>query len=278
MTTMKIRAFAKQHAVWLYFVLAFLISWGGSFAGWGGQFLRHEPFAQNEVWLIGLVMLAGPLLSGIAMTGLVDGRQGLRKLFAGMARWRVGIRWYGALLLFPALILGVLLVLAALGWQDLTPTFFAPGIMMGIGAGFIEELGWMGFAFPNMRRNRSALRAAAWLGLIHAAWHFLTGYMVQSSDFGRYWLPQFAGFFVFVLALRCLIVWVYANTGSLLLAQLMHGFSTGFLGILVPIGASPQSWAVFYPVYGVVLCVVVAIVIGWSGLELVRAGRRLSTA
>ena len=74
---MKIRAFAKRHAVWVYFVLAFLISWAGSFAGWGGQFLRHEPFAQNQVWLMGLVMLAGPFLSSIAMTCLVDGKEGL---------------------------------------------------------------------------------------------------------------------------------------------------------------------------------------------------------
>jgi membrane protease YdiL (CAAX protease family) len=268
---MKIKAFAERHSVWMYFSLAFLISWGGSLAGWGGRFLRGESIAQNETWLMGLVMLSGPFFSGITMAALVNGRQGLRNLFAGMGKWRVGIRWYAALLLFPALILGVLLVLVALGWRELTPTFFAPGILMGIGGGLIEETGWMGFAFPRMRRNRGVLSAAAGLGLIHAAWHFLPDYMMQSVGFGRYWLPYFAGFFVFVSALRFLIMWAYANTGSLLVAQLMHGFSSGSLGILVPIGVSPQSWAVFYPVYAIVMCAVAAIVIGLSGRELVRA-------
>jgi membrane protease YdiL (CAAX protease family) len=275
---MNIRAFAKRHAVWIYFTLAFVISWGGNLAGWGGKFLRGEPFTQSEVWLMGLVMLAGPFVTGIVMTALVDGRQGLRGLFGGMAKWRVGIKWYGALLLFPALVLGVSLLLVALGWSELMPTFFAPGIVMGLSAGLIEETGWMGFAFPQMRKRRSALAAAAWLGLIHAAWHFLAGYMVQSAEFGPYWLPYFAGFFVFVFALRFLIVWVYENTGSLLLAQLMHAFSTGFLGVLVPMSISPQSWVVFYAAYAAAICIVAAIAVGWSGKRLVRRAPGLGTA
>jgi membrane protease YdiL (CAAX protease family) len=182
-----------------------------------------------------------------------------------MVKWRVDIKWWAPLLIFPALILIVSWALVALGWRDLMPSFFAPGIVMGLSAGLIEETGWTGFVYPRMRRNRSALGAAAWLGLIHAGWHFLPGYMCQSADFGPYWLPHFVGFFVFVAALRFLIAWVYEKTGSLLMAQLMHAFSTGFLGVLVPMGASPQSWAVFYGAYAVALCAVVAIVIGLSG-------------
>jgi membrane protease YdiL (CAAX protease family) len=240
--------------------------------------MRGESFAPSEVWLMGGVMLLAPFLSGIIMTALVRGRRGLRELFARMTETRVGVRWYLVLLVFPILILAVTAVLATTGWPELSPAFFAPGIAMGVLAGFLEETGWMGFAYPEMARGRSVLVATTCLGLIHAGWHFLADYMVQSSKFGQYWLPYFAGFFVFVFALRFLIVWVYTNTGSLLLAQLVHGFSTGFLAILVPIGVSPQSWAVFYPVYAVVLCLVVLMVIAAYGTRLVRTRTQQSTA
>jgi len=80
----------------------------------------------------------------------------------------------------------------------------------------------------------------------------------------------FAGFFLFVIALRFIIVWIYVNTESLLLAQLAHASSTGFLGILVPMGLSPANTAVFYLAYAGVLSVVVAVVVGRYGPSLRR--------
>jgi hypothetical protein len=52
-------------------------------------------------------------------------------------------------------------------------------------------------------------------------------------------------------AMRILIVWVYVNTESLFLAQLMHASSTGFLSILVPASVSPAQESFWYAVYGV---------------------------
>ncbi len=63
------------------------------------------------------------------------------------------------------------------------------------------------------------------------------------------------------MALRVLIVWVYANTKSLLLSQLMHASSSGFFVALIPTAIAPQNWAVFYLVYGVVLWIPAAAVI-----------------
>jgi hypothetical protein len=60
-------------------------------------------------------------------------------------------------------------------------------------------------------------------------------------------------------AMRFLLVWVYSNTESLLLAQLMHASSTGFLIMLVPLTLSPAKDTLFYLVYGVVLWVAVAV-------------------
>jgi membrane protease YdiL (CAAX protease family) len=195
------------------------------------------------------------------MTYLINGRQGLRDLFSRMRRWRVGGRWYAALLIFPALILAVSLTLSAGAYPDLSPTFFVPGIFMGLFAGLVEEVGWMGFAFPMMRSKRSILGATIWLGVLHAVWHVVADFLGQYQAFGGYWLPYFLAFSLFVVALRVLIVWVYENTGSLLLAQLMHSSSSGFLAILIPMGIAPMSWVVFYSAYAVVLSTVALIVV-----------------
>jgi membrane protease YdiL (CAAX protease family) len=119
---------------------------------------------------------------------------------------------------------------------ELSPIFLTPGIVMGLLAGLVEEVGWMGFAYPMMQLNRSILRTGIYLGLLHALWHIVPDFLGNYNALGGYWLPYFLGFTVFVVALRVLIVWVYANTGSLLLAQLMHASSTGFFVILIPTG------------------------------------------
>jgi membrane protease YdiL (CAAX protease family) len=267
---MKIKAFIQRHPVGMYFGLAFFISWVGSFLAGGSKFLQGDAMELNDLWSMGFAMLAGPSVSGIAMTYLVDGKKGLQDLFARMKKWQVGGRWYAALLIFPVLILSVSLALTALVSRELTPTFFALGTLMGLFAGLIEEIGWMGFAFLKMQLKRSILSTSIYLGFFHALWHIVADFLGNSATFGEHWLPYFAGFFLFVMALRVLIVWVYANTRSLLLAQLMHASSTGFLAIIVPMDMEPVYWSILYRVYAVVLCAVAAIVIARYGKQLVR--------
>jgi len=41
-----------------------------------------------------VAMLLGPSVASILLTGLVDGRAGLREMLTRMTRWRVAARWY----------------------------------------------------------------------------------------------------------------------------------------------------------------------------------------
>ena len=121
-----------------------------------------------------------------------------------------------------------------------------------------------------MRRTRGILGASIVLGFVHALWHLPADYLGNSNAFGAQWLPYFASFFVFVIALRILIAWVYTNTESVLLAQLMHASSSGFLAVLVPIGIGGLNWSTFYATYAVVLWGAVAIVLARYGDEWTR--------
>ena len=260
---MKIKSLIHRYPVASYFVLAYLISWGGSFAIGGPKFLRGDPLDFEDAMRMGPLMLAGPFIAGIVMTYLVDGKTGLWDLFSRMLKWRVGLRWYAAaLLIFPVLILGVLWALTALVSPDFAPTFITFGILGGLLAGFIEETGWMGFAYPRMETKYGTWRATIYLALLHGLWHAMAGYLGEAGTYGVYWLPRFiAMWFVAMTAMRVLLVWIYKNTGSLLLAQLTHASSSGFLIILGPSTISPANGTLWFAVYAVILWVPAAIVI-----------------
>ena len=244
---------AKRHPEALYFVITFLISWGGCLPVFLPVFLHGTSLEIEDLFVPGMFIVGGPFLTGLLMTSFVGGRAGLRELFGRMFKWNVGARWYAPILIFPILLFLTGYILSKTVSPELAPTFFAPGIIMGLVAGFLEEVGWMGFAYPMMRSKMGVFRATMWLAFIHALWHFLPDFLNNYGTRGLYWVPYFIGFFVFVMGLRVLIVWVYENTESLLLAQLMHASSTGFYGILVPTDLSPQNWAIFSCVYAVLL-------------------------
>ena len=98
----------------------------------------------------------------------------------------------------------------------------------------------------------------------------MVDYLGAAVPHGVYWLPFFLAFIAILTAIRVLIVWVYSNTSSVLLAQLMHASSTGFLVILGPSHVSPAQEALWYAVYAAFLWMVVALVIARYGTCLVR--------
>ncbi len=270
---MDCRSWIRRHAVLCYFALAFLVAWGGTFAALGPKFARGEALRFNDALLAFLPMLIGPSLAGGVMTSLVDGASGLRNLFAGMRLWRVDARWYSAILIFPVLILATQLGLVALLSADFAPYFFPLGIAIGLLSGFFEEIGWTGFALPKMRLKHSALAAGVLLGVLHSSWHLAADFFGASGARGVYWMPHFAMFLVSMTAMRVLVVWVYTNTGSVLLAQLMHASSTGFLSILVQLSLSPRNDTLFYAAYAAALWAAVIVVVAGYGKHLTSVRR-----
>jgi membrane protease YdiL (CAAX protease family) len=264
-------AIIRRHPVVTYFALTFLISWAGALAVTAPHLIRHQVLPQMTGILMFPVMLLGPSLAGIVLTKIVDGKSGLRVLFSQMFRAWVAPRWYTALLLPPALVLTVLLVLERLVSPVYAPNRFFMGILFGIPAGFLEEIGWMGYAFPKMQSESNGLAPSILLGLLWSLWHLpVINYLGTATPHGAYWLPFFLAFSLAMTAMRVLIAWIYTNTKSVLLAQFMHVSSTGSLVIFSAARVTAAQEAIWYALYGTVLWIAVGIVVKTFGRRLGR--------
>jgi membrane protease YdiL (CAAX protease family) len=257
-----------------YFALTFAISWSGALAVAAPHLIRHQPLPKITGILMFPVMLLGPSFAGVVLTRIVDGKNGLRVLFSQIFRAWVPPVWYTALLIPPLLILTVLLFLQRFVSPVYAPNHFFVGIVFGIPAGFLEEIGWMGYAFPKMRSPNDGLAPSILLGLLWAVWHLpVIDYLGTATPHGAYWLPFFLAFSLAMTAMRVLIAWVYTNAKSVLLAQLMHVSSTSSLVLFSAARVSAAQEATWYALYGTVLWFAVGIVFKTFGrrLELARS-------
>jgi len=263
----------KRYPVRSFFLLTFSISWLGAFSVAAPYLLRHQAVPRVAGILMFPVMLLGPSLSSIALTRIVGGPAALGDLFSRMGRLRVPARWYAALLIPPLAILAVLFSLRALASPVFAPGMFLTGLLFGCPAGLLEEIGWMGFAFPRMSRASNSLFASIVLGLAWSLWHLpVIDSLGSATPHGAYKLHYFLAFSCAMTAIRVVIGWLYSNTGSVLLSQLLHACSTSALVIFSPPRVNPGQEALWYFAYGVLLWLLVAIIaLGW-GRNLVRRG------
>jgi len=255
-------AIIRRYPVVTYFALTFLISWTSALAG--GCAEPHPPPTSAADDRHSDV--SGHASRSKSCWHCVDEdrrrKSGLRVLLSQMFRAWVPPRWYTALLLPPALVLTVLLFLERFVSPVYAPYRFFMGILFGIPAGFLEEIGWMGYAFPKMRSESNGLAPSILLGLLWALWHLpVINYLGTATPHGAYWLPFFLAFSLAMTAMRVLIAWIYTNTKSVLLAQLMHVSSTGSLVLFSAARVTAAQEAMWYALYGTVLWIAVGVVV-----------------
>lgn len=254
----------RERPVLAYFLLAFVISWGGiAVLVIPGGLPKTSAELEALFLPVFLVMLCGPSIAGLAMTLLLDGRAGLRALFHTFMRWRVGIGYYLFALVAPAIALIVLGAFSAFS-PIFIPTLFgttgglpllAVSLVIGLAAGFLEELGWTGFAARRLLTTKSVLATAVLIGVPHGIWHLLVGYFWgDGASFGLLFIPYFVvAWIVTLTALRLLIVWLYQRTQSGLIAALAHASYTASLMALWPVGTSPSETMIWTGVFALAL-------------------------
>jgi membrane protease YdiL (CAAX protease family) len=282
--------FIKRHPVLAFYMLAFAISWVGIFLVVGGP--ANFPGTSDQVarlfpWVM-LAWLAGPSIASVLMTGLIGGRPGYRQVLARLHQWRVGALWYAVALLAAPIVYVAIGIALSLTSPAFLPSILVTGdrvglLLMGLayglfGGGFLEELGWTGFAVPRLRQQHSALKTSLIVGVLWGAYHFSVIFWASSPSGKVGMAILLAQLFAWLPAYRVLMVWVYERTQSLLVAMLMHASLTAGMLILQPAALAGEALLTFLLVFAATWWLVVAAVGVASRGRLSRHALRTRTA
>jgi membrane protease YdiL (CAAX protease family) len=258
--------FIKQHAVLTFYVLAFAISWTGILLLVGGPGIAMD---SPEFVLAMVAWLAGPSLASVVMTSVVDGRAGLRDLRARLGRWRVGARWFVvALLTAPLVDVAISFALSSFSPEFLPNivkagdkgSLLAMAMAYGvIGGGFLEELGWTGYAVPRLRARHGLFGAGLIAGVLWGAYHFSIIYWSSVPAGALGLVVLLFQLFAWLPAYRILMVWVYDRTQSLLVAMLMHASLTASMLVFQPMTILGLQLLTYLVVFAAVLWVLAAL-------------------
>ncbi len=221
--------FVRTHPLVAYFSFAYAFSWLMCL-----PWLAVGPVAFPVVFFIGGM---GPCVAAIAVTSLLEGRAGVRKLLAGAWRWRVGLRWWALALLgfpllaFTAILAGHWLTGEPLAWKPPgSPSGHLPLTMLVLGIpllALLEEIGWRGYAWPALLKRHRFLMASAILGTLWACWHLPLFLVKGMSHEGLPFIPYLG----MAIGISIWLGWLYCHTQSILLAAVFHA-SLNYSGLL----------------------------------------------
>lgn len=227
-----ISAFIRSHPLLSYFFLAY-----------AGMWLLVAPLVMDAFGLIqlsdvmSLVLFvlsswSGPTVAAYWVTGVLEGKAGMKRLFRRTFQFRAGFHWYAvALFIFLSIWIAAYSFLyngapfAALAANPaILLSTFLPSILMGLLIPSIgEEPGWRGFALPRLQSAYGPVMGTLILGTLHGVWHLPALFTPLLGPF------TVDGFIIFVLTAAAgtfIYTWLFNNTrGSVWMAMVMHAAS-----------------------------------------------------
>lgn len=216
----------RRHPIAAYAVAAYAVSW----AWWVPIAFRHQIVAKGSGWPTHFPGLLGPMISALAITAVISGREGVRDLGARMFRWRIGVRGWALALGTPLLLIAVgLAVDSQRSWTGLGIFNGLPRIgpllvwaalvfINGIG----EETGWRGFVLPRLRERHGLVGSSLLLALIWGAWHIPLFAILET--FRGFNAGTLIGFLIGLACGSLVLAWLYEYTGASILATAVwHG-------------------------------------------------------
>lgn len=264
----------KKRSLFLYFLFTYLIAW---FFWTIPIFLSVGVYKSESLRsLFGLGVLA-PIVVATVMSTKIFGRNGIRSLIDRFHVKGVLIRWYlVAAFTFVGISIAMLLIYFLLEEKPTESIFqtYSLGNYFSMLPVFIvfatlEEVGWRGFALPELRKTLSPLPASILLGLIWAVWHVPKLISEGTTD-----VSSFIVMVAFGVLLSLFLTWVYENSnGSVTLAILAHAaFNSSIFAIdtevLTKIGYNKPSI-----IYLILLFALIALIVSYSGTTLKRQRR-----
>ena len=230
-------AWIRAHQLVAFFVLTFGISWSLN----GLVIVAGMEMSWVRWALSGFLSAAGPAIAAAVVVHLGDDE--LRTWARGIVKWRVHPAWYAAAIGIPAAIAlgaagGAALAGGPIDFDSFSPALLPLvfGIVLGtfIGGGQ-EEIGWRGFAQPELQQRYGATAAALVIGVVWGSWHLPLFFDPLAPHSGWPLVSQVAYFFG-ITGFSVLLAWVYNGTGgSILLVMVMHGANNALGGALVPL-------------------------------------------
>ena len=263
-----------RHPLVVFFLLAFVFTWGYFWLIWAPLGLPHSLIALGGF---------GPAGSAFLVLALTSGKPGVLRLLRSIVHWRVGAQWYlVALLGLPVLNLLAFLVVPGALADVVAPDSSLPllylremaiSLTLGI-APLWEEIGWRGFAQPGIQRQKGPVVGSLILGALWGLWHlpFFFGPLAQTGPAATFVSASVAlvEFSIGLTGLSVVMTWVLNNCGgSTLLAILLHAaFDSSGLALVALFPSTPPYYVpVHYQTLGI------AIVYGVAALVLIVATR-----
>lgn len=246
----------------VFFVLAYAITWSAQLTAYGYAVERgHVPTNEGNTlaaaaWLRGdldpgygpylalLMFSFGPAIAGVIVTAVFKGRAGLADLARRSTKVRIPGRWIAFILALPvafavaSLTLGLVAEGFRLSYDLLAPLSMAPGLLlfMLVCTGVAEEVGWRGYALPELQSRHTAERASWILGFAWGLWHIPSAlyppYARGELNPGLV-VPVLAGLTFGIVGYTIVLTWIYNNTGSVFWIIVLHGWANTVQSYLV---------------------------------------------
>ncbi len=228
--------------------------------GYNTNILYSLPIAlkvTGGVWFtfILLAMPATASMAAIITSFILKRKKGIKELFKRFRFWspelsaKEGLKiWFQAIFLIISLDFILSLAFNITGEVESASFFkintkysiwefifiFVSSIFFDSG-GLMEELGWRGFALPNLQKTFTPLKSSIILGVLWSIWHIPIKMNVNPlSEF----IPFYFIFTIACILMSIIITYFYNRLGgSILIGVAIHGLfndSTGFKNIITP--------------------------------------------
>src|SRR5215216_709022 len=241
-----ITASIKRYPLIAYFVLAYALAW------------MLIPLVVSVSVAFGLLALFGPAIAAVSVTGLIEGRSGVKQLLQRTVQGHVGLKWIAVAVRLPLFMTATVVVLnaALLGKPITIAPNEAPGFTLILGLLVVgEEIGWRGFALPRLQTRFNSLTASLILGVLWATWHLPNSFI---PGMGHY-LTAFPVFLVWVISMTVLFTWLANRTrGSIWIAWLFHA-AINVAGGFLFIGDNLRQWWLSAGVFAVAALLIVIV-------------------
>lgn len=271
------REWLRRHQLAVFFILAYAITWSVQIPAYLFAY-RENVKLSNEAntehfldlvsgrghpglapYLLLFMFTFGPSLAGVIVTALVGGRAGLSELWSRVTRVGVAGRWVVIILLLPVALSFASLALAFLiggfqpyGFDLLLPlSLFVPLLVyMLVCTGLAEEVGWRGYALPELQRHHTAEKASWILGIGWGLWHIpsvLVGPYLQGDLHIGLVVPVLLGLTMGIVGWTIVITWIYNHTQSVFWIIVLHGWNNTVQSYLV-LSAEQYAAQVIFPI------------------------------